>query len=175
MAVFEGGQPNKQRYRRYVIKQVEGQDDFASMREMLMRRFKRAIAEDDLPDVVLIDGGKGQLNVAMAVFRDLGIEDLEAVGIAKSRAQRDGGASPERFFRPGRANPIVLKQTSPVVHLMARIRDEAHRFAITHHRKRRAKGTLRTSLTDVPGIGPKLARKLLNRFGSLAKIRELPV
>ena len=173
MVVFEGGVANKDRYRRFSIKQVEGQDDFASMREVLMRRYKRAIEENDLPDLVLIDGGKGQLNVALAALRDLGIEDLEAVSIAKSRPEERGGRSPERFFLPGRSNPVVLPQNSPVVLLMARIRDEAHRFAITYHRSRRSKGVIRTTLTDIPGVGPVLAKKLLNRFGSLARIREL--
>ena len=175
MVVFEGGTPNKKRYRKYNIKQVEGQDDFAMMREVLLRRYTRAIEEGDLPDLVLIDGGKGQLNVAVAALNDLGIEDLEAVSIAKSRTLEGGGHSPERFFLPGRTNPVILKQDSPVVHLLARVRDEAHRFAITHHRKRRAKATLRTMLTDIPGIGPGRARKLLKKFGSVAKIREATV
>ena len=174
MVVFEGGEANKNRYRRFAIKTIEGQDDFAAMREVLMRRFTRAIAEGDLPDLVLIDGGKGQLGVAMTVLKDLAIEDLDAASIAKSRAI-EGGHSPERFFRPGRANPIILPQNSAVVHLLARIRDEAHRFAITYHRERRQKATLRTSLTDIPGVGPVIARRLLNKFGSIARIRGLPV
>ncbi len=172
MVVFEGGVANKARYRKYSIKTVEGQDDFGMMREILLRRFTRAIAEGDLPKLVLIDGGKGQLNVARAVLSDLGIEDLDLASIAKSRTQEGGGHSPERFFVPGRSNPIVLPQNSPVVLLLARIRDEAHRFAITYHRKRRAKAILDTVLTDVPGVGPAKARKLLNRFGSLDRIRE---
>jgi excinuclease ABC subunit C len=171
MVVFEGGTANKNRYRRYSIKEVEGQDDFASMREVLMRRYKRAIEENDLPDMVLIDGGKGQLGVATTVFRDLGIEDLECIGIAKSRAQEEGGRSPERFFTPGRSNPLVLAQNSNVVLLMARIRDEAHRFAITYHRKRKSKGVIRTSLTNIPGVGPTLSKKLLKHFGSVTAIR----
>jgi excinuclease ABC subunit C len=172
MVVFEQGEAAKSRYRRYAIKHVEGQDDFASMREVLLRRFQRAALEDDLPDLVLIDGGKGQLGVATTVLKDLGIEDLDAISIAKSRVQEDGGHSPERFFVPGRSNPVVLPQNSPIVLLLARIRDEAHRFAITYHRKRRSKSTLRTSLTDIPGIGANRARKLLNKFGSIARIRE---
>lgn len=171
MVVFEGAVANKQRYRRYSMKWVDGQDDFASMREVLMRRYKRAIEEDDLPDLVLVDGGKGQLNVATTVLKDLGIEDLHAVGIAKSRSQETGVASPERFFIPGRSNPIVPQQNSSVVHLLARIRDEAHRFAITYQRQKRSKATLRTALTDIPGVGPALAKKLLKHFGSLAKIK----
>lgn len=174
MVTFEGGVANKARYRHFAIRNVEGQDDFGMMREVLLRRFKRALEEDDLPDLVVIDGGKGQLNVALAVFKDLGIEDLPSVGMAKSRAE-DGGHSPERFFLPGRKDPIVPAQHSSVVHLMARVRDEAHRFAVTYHRKRRSKGTLRTSLTDIPGIGEKRARILLNSFGSLVKIRACGV
>jgi excinuclease ABC subunit C len=172
MVVFEGGQANKSRYRRYAIKAVEGQDDFASMREVLLRRYKRAIEENDLPDLVLIDGGKGQLNVATTVLRDLGIEDLACASIAKSRDQGEAGRSPERFFLPGRMNPIVLKQSSPVVLLLARIRDEAHRFAITYHRKRRQSAAKRSALVDIPGIGAKRAKTLLKSLGSVAKVRE---
>jgi len=144
------------------------------MREVLMRRFKRAIEEDDLPDLVLIDGGKGQLNVASAVFKDLGIEDLPRAGIAKARTE-DTGRSPERLFVPGRMNPIILKQSGPVVRLLTHVRDEAHRFAITYHRKKRGKATVRTALTDIPGIGPARARTLLNRLGSVARIRDAAV
>lgn len=172
MVTFEGGAPAKSRYRRFAIKMVEGQDDFAMMREVLLRRFKRAIEESDLPDLVMIDGGKGQLNVATTVFKDLGIEDLEAVGIAKSRTLDAGGHSPERFFLPGRKDPIILPQNSPVVLFLARIRDEAHRFAVTYHRKRRGKATLSSALTSIPGVGPKRARTLLNSLGSLAKVRK---
>ena len=133
------------------------------------------LRENDLPDLVLIDGGKGQLNVATAVLGDLGIEDLPHASIAKSRTQEEGGASPERFFLPGRMNPIIPRQDGPVVQLLARIRDEAHRFAITYHRKRRSKATLRTALTDIPGLGPARAKRLLNNFGSVVKIREATV
>lgn len=175
MVVFEGGVANKKRYRRYSIRNVEGQDDFAMMREVLLRRYKRAIDEDDLPELVLIDGGKGQLNVAVAVLRDLGIEHLDTASIAKARAQEEGPRSPERFFVPGRSNPIILPQNDAVVLLLARIRDEAHRFAITFHRKRRRQGTLRTALTDVPGVGPKRAATLLNKIGSLARIEKAPI
>ncbi len=175
MAVFEGGKPNKKLYRHYTIRDVEGQDDFGMMREVLMRRYKRAIGEGDLPDLLLVDGGKGQLGVAEAVLADLGLEDLPAAGIAKARAQESGGHSPERFFVPGRMNPIVLKQHSPVVHLLARIRDEAHRFANTHHRKRRGKATVSTRLTGIPGVGPLRAKRLLSTFGSVANLRQASV
>jgi excinuclease ABC subunit C len=177
MAVFEGGLPAKARYRRYAMRDVEGQDDFASLREALMRRYTRAIAENDLPDLLLIDGGRGQLGVAIAVLKDLGIEDLPHASIAKARALgEEAGAndahSPERFFVPNRVNPIVLPQAGPVVLMLARLRDEAHRFAIEYHRKRRSNATLRTALTDIPGIGPARARTLLNKLGSIAKIKD---
>ena len=175
MVVFENGTPDKARYRRYAVRQVEGQDDYAMLREILLRRYKRAIDESDLPDLVLIDGGKGQLNVATTVLKDLGIEDLPTASIAKARGLEEGGHSPERFFIPGRMNAIILRQDSPVVHLLARIRDEAHRFAITYHRKKRARATISTTLADIPGIGPKLAKTLLNKLGSLAKIQEASV
>ncbi|MCP4643682.1 MAG: excinuclease ABC subunit UvrC [bacterium] len=175
MVTFEGGQADKSRYRRFSIKSVEGQDDFGMMREVLLRRYTRAIEEDDLPDLVLIDGGKGQLNVASAVLADLGIEDLEAVSIAKARAESEGARSMERFFLPGRSNPVILRQDSPVVLLMARIRDEAHRFAITYHRKRRQTAAMRSTLLDIPGVGDQRAKALLRTLGSMKRIRSAPV
>ncbi len=174
MVTFEGGVPNKSRYRRFAVRTVEGQDDYAMLREILLRRFRRGIEENDLPDLAVIDGGKGQLGVARAVFEDLGIDDLPALGIAKSRAE-GVGHSPERFFIPGRANPIIPPQHGAVVQFMVRLRDEAHRFAITYHRKQRSRATLRTSLTDIPGVGPARAKLLLTRLGSIAKIRASSV
>jgi excinuclease ABC subunit C len=175
MVTFENGVAEKSRYRRYTIKHEAGQDDFSSMREVLMRRFTRAVSEKDLPDFVLIDGGKGQLGVAHAVFKDLGIEDLAVAGIAKARTQKEGGRTSERLFVPGRMNAIVLAQRGVVVQLLARIRDEAHRFAITFHRKRRQKATISTTLTQIPGIGEKRAKALLREIGSLTRIREASV
>lgn len=174
MAVFEDGAPSKARYRRYAIRNVEGQDDFAMLREVLLRRYKRAIEEDDLPDLVVIDGGRGQLNVARAVFEDLGIDGLAVASIAKSRVESES-RSPERFFLPNRVNPIILPQHTPVVRLMARLRDEAHRFAVTYHRQRRNTAAFKTPLTDIPGIGPGRARTLLTQLGSLATIANSSV
>lgn len=170
---FLDAQPDKARYRHFAIRAVEGQDDYAMLREVLMRRFRQGPETPDMPDLVMIDGGKGQLNVAVTVFKDLQME-LPAISIAKSRPE-ETGPTPERFFVPGRANPIIPPQHGPVVRLMTRIRDEAHRFAVTYHRKRRKKATLRTALTDINGIGPARARALLNKFGSLARIRESSV
>jgi excinuclease ABC subunit C len=175
MVTFEGGAPDKSRYRRFSVRHVEGQDDFAMMREVLMRRYTRAIEESDLPDLVLVDGGKGQMNVAATVLKDLGLDDLDLAAIAKSRHLDTGNRSPERFFIPGVKDALILPQHSPVVLLLARIRDEAHRFAITYHRKRRAKAALTTSLLDIPGVGPARAKTLLTELGSIARIREAPV
>ncbi len=174
MVTFSMGQPEKSRYRRYAIRTVAGQDDFASMREVLMRRYTRAAEENDLPGLVLIDGGRGQLNVARAVLKDLGLEDIPHVALAKAKT-REGGRSPERLFVPGRVNPLVLDQAGPVVQLLARIRDEAHRFAITYHRKRRGRAVISTELTGIPGIGSGRARTLLNEMGSVARIRKASV
>ncbi len=171
MAVFEGGLPAKQRYRKYAMRSVEGQDDFASLREALMRRYTRAVEENDLPDLVLIDGGRGQLGVADAVLKDLGLDDLPHASIAKSRPEEGGSQSPERFFLPGRVNPIIPPQHGPVVRTLARLRDEAHRFAVTYHRQKRSKAVLSSALLGVPGLGPKRAKALLTALGSVARIR----
>ncbi len=173
MTTFTDGAPDKSRYRRYTIRQVQGQDDYAMLREVLLRRYRRGVEEHDLPNLSVVDGGKGQLNVALAVFKDLGIEDVAIVSIAKARSLREeGGHSPERFFVPGRKNPIILPQDSPVVHTLARLRDEAHRFGITYHRLRRTRSTVRTRLTEIPGVGAKRAKKLLTKLGSAARIAQ---
>ncbi len=174
MVVFEHGLPAKQRYRRYAVKNISGQDDFSAMREALERRYRRAVAEDELPDLVLIDGGKGHLNVALAVLKSLGLAALPCAAIAKSRVG-EGTTSFERFFIPGRMNPIVPPQRGPVVQLLSRVRDEAHRFAIGYHRIKRKKSTITTALLDIPGVGPTLARRLLTQFGSLTRVRQATV
>ncbi len=170
MVVFERGLPAKKKYRRYEIAGVRGGDDFAAMRETLERRYKRALKENDLPDLVLIDGGKGHLNVAVAVLKSLGLERVPCASIAKSRRTKES-RSLERFFIPGRMNPVAPSQKGAAVLLLARVRDEAHRFAITYHRKKRKRSALTTALLDIPGVGPGRARALLNAFGSLSRIR----
>jgi excinuclease ABC subunit C len=141
------------------------------MREVLLRRYQRAIEENDLPSLVLIDGGKGQLGMAVAALKDLGLDDLPVVSIAKSRLQEHSTRSPERFFLPGRSNPVILDQKGPVVWLAARVRDEAHRFAITFHRKKRGTAMRESVLTGIPGVGPARAKGLLKHFGSVKALR----
>ncbi len=166
--VFRHGEPDRSRYRHYRMKTVEGQDDYASMKEVLTRRFKRADA-DPLPDLLVVDGGKGHLAVAMEVAEETGHADLPLASLAKGarrgRALTLDEGEEERVFRPGREEPLVLAGRSPEEYLLQRLRDEAHRFAIGHHRKARSKESLRSRLDDVPGVGPVLKKRLLQAFG----------
>jgi excinuclease ABC subunit C len=180
MVVFDEGEPDKNRYRRFRIKTVEGADDFAMMYEVLSRRYRRALEENDLPDLLMVDGGKGQLGVAVEVLKELNITEVDLIGLAKMRTERDAFAeevthSSERVFVPGRKNPIVLKQNSTPLFLLQRVRDEAHRFAITYHRQLRSKERLSSSLDTVPGVGPGRRNALLRHFGSVKRVREASV
>jgi excinuclease ABC subunit C len=172
--LFTDGVPDKGGYRHYRIRTVEGSDDFGMMREVLSRRFH---GSDENPDLIVVDGGIGQLNILTAVLRELGVEGVQAAGLAKSRVERDVREeevkrSDERIFLPGRKNPVVLRQNSAPLLLLARIRDEAHRFAITYHRKLRNRGTLRSALEEIPGVGEKRRKELLRHFGSVRRLRE---
>jgi excinuclease ABC subunit C len=177
MAVLVDAEPAAAEYRRFKIKTVEGADDYASLTEVLRRRLQRGLEEQNLPQMILIDGGKGQLGVLSAVLEELQLqEQIGAVGIAKSRviANVRGKAverSEERFFLPGRKNPVSFRSGSATLFLLERLRDEAHRFAITYHRKLRSKAGLHSSLEDIPGVGPARRRALLKHFGSLKQIR----
>ena len=183
MVVFEDGKPKPAHYRRFKMKTVEGVDDFESIREVLRRRFKRLAAarateqrgEGEglrvdsfgvIPDLVLIDGGKGQLSAALEVFLELGLDDIPLASLAKEN---------EELFVPHTPEPIVLPRDSQALYLVQRIRDEAHRFAITYHRNLRSKSSLKSPLDNVTGIGPKRKRMLLRRFGTLKGIKEAAV
>jgi excinuclease ABC subunit C len=175
MVVFDEGEPDKNRYRRYRVKTVAGQDDFASLYEVLKRRYSRALVENDFPDLLVVDGGKGQLGVASAVLAELGIGELDLVSLAKDRVASDVRSpeirhSEERVFLPNRKNPVVLPRNSTALFLLQRVRDEAHRFAITFHRELRRRERLRSVLDDVAGIGPSRRRRLLKHFGSLRRL-----
>jgi excinuclease ABC subunit C len=177
MVVFEDGKPRTGEYRRFRIRSVQGPNDFASHQEVLRRRFRAAAGrEGDLgateerrwamPDLVIIDGGRGQVSAAKEVFDDLGLHDLPLAGIAKER---------EELILPDRAEPILLPTTSQALYLVQRIRDEAHRFAITYHRDLRRKAAVRSKFDDLPGIGPRRRAALLRVFGSIKRVREAPV
>jgi len=177
MAVLIEGEPDKTEYRRFKIKTVAGADDYASLAEVLRRRLQRGVEEQNLPQMILIDGGKGQLGVLSEVLTEFSLQtSVGAVGIAKSRvvANVRGKAierSEERFFLPGRKNPVNFRSGSAALFLLERLRDEAHRFAITYHRKLRSKANLRSSLEDIPGIGPARRKALLKHFGSVKQVR----
>ncbi len=162
--VFQDARPDKDAYRRFKVKTVSGQDDFASMREVLMRRFR---ADDPRPDLIVIDGGAGQLGMVT----DLVPEGIAVLGLAKARRKGGEQTKPERVFRPGRRTPIVLPSDAPETYLLARVRDEAHRFAIEYHRRLRSKRTVRSELDDIAGLGPKRRTALLRAFGSAAGVR----
>ncbi|MCB9833694.1 MAG: excinuclease ABC subunit UvrC [Planctomycetes bacterium] len=170
---FLDGRPDKNRYRRYKIKSVVGQDDFKSMAEVIRRRLQRGLREDDLPDLIVIDGGRAQLEAAMAVVRELAVDRVDFVGLAKARSGKRADLpekGKERVFKPELPVPIILDQKSPEMKLLVRLRDEAHRFAISYHRRLRAKSQVSSILEHVPGIGKQRARQLLKAFGSVAAV-----
>ena len=175
------GEIDKSRYRRYRIKTLEKQDDFASMHEVISRRLKRGQEEGDLPDLLVIDGGKGQLASALAAAKDLGVEGVDIISLAKSRdlevhdRDEESNRSPERVFIPHRKDPIVLRQNSAELYLLARLRDEAHRFAITFQQKSMRKGNFHSVLEDIPGVGDTRKKQLLRQFGSLKRVREATI
>ncbi|NLW50645.1 MAG: excinuclease ABC subunit UvrC [Candidatus Brocadiaceae bacterium] len=176
MVVFEAGVPERSSYRRYRIRGVRGQDDFAMMREVLTRRYRRCAARDGaaerLPDLVLVDGGRGHLSVATDVLEGLGLAGCEVAALAKARARGGRRLAEERIFLPGRADPIVVPERSPVLRLVTRVRDEAHRFAVSYHRALRRRATTESPLLGIPGVGPKTARRLLDALGGLEAVRE---
>ncbi len=167
MVVFDKGKPKTAHYRRFKIKSVSGADDYAMLNEVLRRRFKRADAASGTwaikPDLVLIDGGKGQLNAAIAAMREMRASDIPAAGLAKEN---------EELFIPGRARPIVLPPSSPGLQLLQRLRDEAHRFALGYHHKVRRRQTFASALDSISGIGARRKKALLRQFGSLKGIKE---
>jgi len=173
MVVFEDGLPKKNQYRRFKIRTIDGQDDFASMEEVIRRRFTAYLAERNRPledqgkfsyppSLVVIDGGKGQLGRAVSVLGELGL-DIPVIGLAKKL---------EEVFVPGESDPIVIERGEESLYLLQRVRDEAHRFAVTYHRKLRDKSMVDSILDDVPGIGPGRKRALIKTFGSVKKMRS---
>jgi excinuclease ABC subunit C len=176
MVVFEDGLPKRSDYRRFAIKWTTGPDDVGMMGEVIRRRFARLIEEESdrrdiesrrkfaySPNLVVIDGGKGQLNRAVEVMEELGLSGITLVSLAKRM---------EEVFLPGRSEPIVIPRGSESLYLLQQIRDEAHRFAVTYHRQRRAKRMTKSALDGIPGLGPVRRKKLLKVFGSVKRMRE---
>ncbi|MFP6869016.1 MAG: excinuclease ABC subunit UvrC [Nitrospinota bacterium] len=172
---FRNGRALKDGYRRYRIRSVSGRaDDFAAMREIVSRRMERIVNEGgEMPGLILIDGGKGQLSSAAGALEEVGVADVGLCSISKGRTA-DNPGDQDVFFLPGRSEPVRMKEGSPEKLLLQRVRDEVHRFALTYHRSRRAKEDLRSGLDDVPGLGPKRRRNLLRVFGSLRGVIQAP-
>lgn len=183
MTVFEGGVPKKTDYRRFKIKTVEGANDYAMMAEMLERRLRRGLMEQDslheqngktppaikfakFPDLIVIDGGKGQLSATVKVLKKLNLEDLPIVGLAKRQ---------EEIFRPGQSRAIWLPRDSEALYLLQHIRDEAHRFGVAYHRSLRQRRTVQSALDDIPGVGDKRRAALIQHFGSVSQIKKATV
>ena len=164
MVVFVDGKPKKSEYKKFIIKEVDGPDDFASMQEVIRRRYTRLLEnKDPLPDLIMVDGGKGQLSSAVEILDSLGIKQYNIIGLAKRL---------EEVFFPENAEPESIPKTSSGLKLLQQIRDEAHRFAITFHRQRRSKRTITTELTEIKGIGKATAYHLLSELGSVEKIKN---
>ncbi len=170
---FVNGRKNTPGFRHYKIRTIAGPDDYGMMAEVLGRRFGKGASPAERPDLLVLDGGKGQLNVAKKILAELGLEqDIELVAIAKKRG-RTGNR--DRLFRPGRKNPLLLPAHGPVLLFLMRVRDEAHRYGINFHRRWRRRDTLGSELDGLAGIGPARKRALLTRFGSLDKVRQASV
>jgi excinuclease ABC subunit C len=165
LVVFIDGRPAKSEYRKFKIKTFAGNDDFEAMREVIHRRYSRVLEEKlPIPDLIIIDGGKGQLSAAMGALTDLGMNEKSTViGLAKRL---------EEVFLPNESEPVLMPRTSTSLRLLQSARDEAHRFAVTYHRQLRDKRVFHTELTDIPGIGEKTAQKLLVKFGSVEGVRR---
>ena len=171
--VYDQAAMQKSEYRRFNISGIEPGDDYAAMRDVLSRRYRRVVAgEGKVPDLVLIDGGKGQLGVACEVFAELGLSDVQLIGVAKGEERKPGL---EQLIIPGRANPLQLPGDHPALHLIQQIRDEAHRFAIQGHRARRGKTRNTSTLESIAGVGAKRRQSLLARFGGLKGLMSASV
>lgn len=167
MVAFTHGKYDRKRGRLFKIRDLPKGDDYAALRQVIFRRLKRAKEESDLPDLVIVDGGKGQLSQALEVMRELDIATVDVMSVAKQEGKHEKGLTQERIFRPGHPEAIVLPLHSPLLFLVQRIRDEAHRRAIGFHRKKRSQRTLTSLVDEIPGIGPVKRQRLLAHFGSL--------
>ena len=167
LVCFVDGKPRRSQYRHFKIKDIDRPDDFASIHQVVLRRF-RGLQErgEDFPDLLMLDGGKGQLSSALEALRELGLENQPVIGLAKRL---------EEVFLPGQSKPLLLPKTSASLRLLQVLRDEAHRFALQHHRKLRGKRTLTSALDTIPGIGPTRRTTLLQTFGSVRRLREVSV
>jgi len=174
MSVFVDGKPARAEYRRYKVKTVVGSDDYATMREILDRRYKRVLAGGERPDLLVVDGGKGQLAVAVAVLKDLGVTDQAVIGLSKPRTEHARGErdATDKIVLPNAKDPIRLAPGHPGLRILQHIRDEAHRHAVTYHRKVRGQANLASLLEAIPGVGPARRRSLLRVLGSAQAVAD---
>lgn len=172
MVVFQEGKKSPRDYRRYRIKTIEGPDDYGMIFEILNRRYCRALEDGVFPELIMVDGGKGQLNAALRVLLDLGIDYPDIIALAKEKRLKTGRIVRDRVFLPGRKNPVLFRRGSSVLHLLMHIRDEAHRFAITYHKKLRMKEIFSSPLDRIPGIGPVMRSRLIAYCQTIEKIKE---
>ncbi len=179
MVVFRNGSPDKTSYRRYKIRDIEGQNDFAMLRQVITRRYKKIIDHDEkgdmieqIPELIVVDGGKAQLDAALNALAALQIPFKDIIGLAKARSRGGADIKKERVFMPGQSDPVELGTNTYAFNLLTRIRDEAHRFAISYHRKLRSKEFKKSPLTDIPGIGEKMGRRIFEHFKSLESVKN---
>jgi excinuclease ABC subunit C len=172
MAVYEEGEKAPRYYRKYALRETDPSDDYGALREVLRRRYAKAKEEGSLPDLILVDGGKGQLSSAVRILEELDISTVDIASIAKDQGRHDRGMTLERIFMPQWKEPVLFKPHSPALLLLQQIRDEAHRVAITFQRKKRGKETIKSDLETLPGIGPAKRKLLLQHFGSVRKMKE---
>lgn len=175
LACFVNGEKDKSRTRLFKIKGLERSDDYTAMKQVLYRHFLKEKEKGDFCDLLIVDGGKGQLNLALEVFSELGIASIDVIAVTKEDARHDKGLTQEKIFVPHQKDPILIDPRSPLLFLLQRIRDEAHRLAIAYHRKKRSQRTIASALDAIPGIGPVKKKKLLKYFGSVQRIREASI
>jgi excinuclease ABC subunit C len=171
MVAYTDGEKDSGRYRKYHIKTGEGPDDYGAMREVLQRRCRRGKGAEDLPDLIVIDGGKGHLNMAIKALAELDIVTIDLIAVAKEQGRHDKGMTAEQIFLPNIKDPIQLRHTSPILFFLQQVRDEAHRFAIAFHRLGRRKKLISSTLDAIRGIGPAKRTLLLKHFGSVKAIK----
>jgi excinuclease ABC subunit C len=171
--VFIDGKPMGSEYRRYKVKTVVGADDYATMREILERRLRRGMEEGELPDLLVVDGGRGQLSAAIDVLQDLGLTDQPVIGLAKPRTEHKRGdmEAVDKIILPYSPEPVILRFDHPSLRMLQHLRDEAHKTAVEFHRKQRSKSKLHSVLDDIPGIGPNRRKALLIHFGSVTALK----
>lgn len=172
MVVYSDGEKDTKQYRKYTLRNTAPSDDYGALKEVLERRYKRAKIDENLPDLIVIDGGKGHLNLALEVLSNLDVSTVDVIAVAKEEGRHDRGMTAEQIFLPDTPAPHILKPNSPLLFFLQRVRDEAHRFAISFHRLRRKKKSLSSTLDTLPGIGPVKKQRLLRHFGSLKRILD---